>query len=121
MTIHSGSCHCGQVRYEVEGEIAGGVACNCSMCQRKGSLLWFVPRTAMRVASGEDALATYTLQQARGAPPLCPTCRIHPFGEGVGPDGTAMAAINLRCIENRASRPSRSPTTAAPARRRVRR
>ena len=57
MTTHSGSCHCGQVAFEVDGEIGGGLACNCSMCQRKGSLLWFVPRAALRVTAGEDALA----------------------------------------------------------------
>ena len=63
MTTHSGSCHCGQVAFEVEGEITGGVACNCSMCQRKGSLLWFVPRTALRVTAGEAALAPYTFNR----------------------------------------------------------
>ena len=99
MTTHSGSCHCGQVAFEVEGEIMGGVACNCSMCQRKGSLLWFVPRTALRVTAGEDALATYTFNKHVVRHRFCPTCGIHPFGEGVDPDGTAMAAINLRCIE----------------------
>ena len=99
MTTHSGSCHCGQVAFEVEGEITGGVACNCSMCQRKGSLLWFVPRTALRVTTGEDAMATYTFNKHVVRHRFCPTCGIHPFGEGVSPDGTAMAAINLRCIE----------------------
>ena len=99
MTTHSGSCHCGQVAFEVEGEITGGVACNCSMCQRKGSLLWFVPRTALRVTTGEDAMATYTFNKHVVRHRFCPTCGVHPFGEGVGQDGTAMAAINLRCIE----------------------
>lgn len=99
MGIHAGSCHCGQVAFEVEGEITGGVACNCSMCQRKGSLLWFVPRTALRVTAGEDALATYTFNKHVVRHRFCPTCGIHLFGEGIGPDGTAMAAINLRCIE----------------------
>ena len=99
MGIHAGSCHCGQVAFEVEGEITGGVACNCSMCQRKGSVLWFVPRTALRVTAGEDALATYTFNKHVVRHRFCPTCGIHSFGEGVGPDGAAMAAINLRCIE----------------------
>ena len=40
---YRGSCHCGNVAYEVEGEIDKAIACNCSMCQRKGSLLWFAP------------------------------------------------------------------------------
>lgn len=40
---YEGSCHCGSVAFEVEGEVDGGLACNCSMCGRRGSLLWFVP------------------------------------------------------------------------------
>ena len=60
---HTGSCHCGQVKFEVDGDITGGLSCNCSMCQRKGSLLWFVPRAQLRVTAGEDTLATYTFNK----------------------------------------------------------
>ncbi|MCG3144578.1 MAG: hypothetical protein HONDAALG_02014 [Gammaproteobacteria bacterium] len=35
---------CGRVAFEVEGTIEKAVSCNCSICQRKGTLLWFVPR-----------------------------------------------------------------------------
>ena len=31
---------------------------------------------------------------------FCPTCGIHTFGEAPRPDGQAMAAINLRVLEN---------------------
>ena len=96
---HSGSCHCGQVAFEVEGEIDSVLSCNCSMCQRKGSLLWFVPRDRLRVTRGEDALATYTFNRHVIQHRFCPTCGIHPFGEGTAPDGRATAAINARCLE----------------------
>ena len=33
---YKGSCHCGRVAIEVEGELGGVASCNCSMCQRKG-------------------------------------------------------------------------------------
>lgn len=97
---HTGSCHCGQVKFEVDGDINGALSCNCSMCQRKGALLWFVPRTHLRVTSGEDALATYTFNRHVVRHRFCPTCGIHPFGEGTDPKGNAMAAINLRCLED---------------------
>ena len=98
MTTHMGSCHCGKVAFEVDGEIDSGLACNCSICQRKGSLLWFVPRAQLRVTQGEDALATYTFNKHVIRHRFCPTCGIHPFGEGTDPKGNAMAAINLRCL-----------------------
>lgn len=97
---HHGSCHCGQVRFEVEGEIDSALSCNCSICQRKGSLLWFVPRAALRVTAGEEALSTYTFNRHVIKHRFCPTCGIHPFGEGVDPQGNAMAAVNIRCLED---------------------
>lgn len=98
MATHQGSCHCGKVAFEVEGEIDSGLSCNCSICQRKGSLLWFVPRVQLRVTQGEDALATYTFNRHVVRHRFCPTCGMHPFGEGTDPKGNAMAAINLRCL-----------------------
>ncbi|HEY8520196.1 MAG TPA: GFA family protein [Gammaproteobacteria bacterium] len=96
---YRGSCHCGKVAFEVEGEIDSGLACNCSMCARKGSLLWFVPREALRLLTPEDNLATYTFNKHVIKHRFCPTCGIHPFGEGIDPRGRATAAINLRCLE----------------------
>jgi hypothetical protein len=98
MPTHPGSCHCGRVTFEVEGEIDSALSCNCSMCQRKGSLLWFVPRAQLRVTAGEDALATYTFNRHVIRHRFCPNCGIHPFGEGIDPKGNAIAAINLRCL-----------------------
>ena len=97
--LYKGSCHCGKVSFEVEGEIKGAMACNCSMCQRKGSLLWFVPRSDLRLLSSEDAASTYTFNKHVIKHRFCPVCGIHPYGEGVDPQGNAMAAINIRCIE----------------------
>ncbi|QHE89059.1 GFA family protein [Hydrogenophaga sp. BPS33] len=98
-TRYCGSCHCGQVAFEVEGEIDSGMACNCSICSRKGSLLWFVPRERLELKTPEGAAATYTFNKHVIRHRFCPTCGIHPYGEGVDPKGNAMAAINLRCIE----------------------
>jgi hypothetical protein len=97
--VYQGSCHCGKVAFEVEGEIQGALACNCSMCQRKGSLLWFVPRAQFKLRTPEDAAATYTFNKHVIRHRFCPTCGIHPYAEGTDPQGNAMAAVNLRCLE----------------------
>ncbi len=96
---YTGSCHCGKVAFEVEGQIDGAVACNCSMCQRKGSLLWFVPRDALHLLTPEDAAHTYLFNKHLIKHRFCPTCGIHPYGEGTDPKGNRMAAINIRCLE----------------------
>lgn len=97
---YTGSCHCGNVKFEVEGEVDSGLACNCSICSRKGSLLWFVPRERLELLTPEANLATYTFNKHVIKHRFCPKCGIHPYGEGQDPKGNAMAAINLRCLED---------------------
>ena len=75
------------------------MACNCSMCQRKGSLLWFLPRTALKLTTPPEKLSTYLFNKHVIQHRFCPTCGIHPFGEGVAPNGETMAAVNVRCLE----------------------
>ena len=96
---YKGSCHCGKVAYEVEGEIKSAMACNCSMCQRRGSLLWFVPREALQVLTPEENAATYLFNKHVIRHRFCTTCGILPYAEGTDPQGNKMAAVNVRCIE----------------------
>ncbi|HSD36404.1 MAG TPA: GFA family protein [Rhodocyclaceae bacterium] len=96
---YKGSCHCGKVAYQVEGEIKSAMACNCSMCQRKGSLLWFVPREQLTLLTPEENAATYLFNKHVIRHRFCTTCGIHPYGEGTDPQGNKMAAVNVRCIE----------------------
>ena len=96
---YKGSCHCGKITFEVDGEMKEAMSCNCSICSRKGSLLWFVPRDQMKLLSPENEMSTYTFHKHVIKHRFCPTCGIHPFGEGVDPKGQATAAINIRCLE----------------------
>jgi len=99
MTTHKGSCHCGRIAFEVEGDIAQVMECNCSHCSRKGYLLWFVPREKLQLSTPESALATYMFNKHVIKHHFCPACGCAPFGFGTGPDGKAMAAVNVRCLE----------------------
>ena len=96
---YQGSCHCGQVAFEVDGQLDDAMACNCSICQRKGSLMWFVPRDQLTLLTPESQMATYTFNKHVIQHHFCPTCGIHPFGEASDPKGKRMAAINIRCLE----------------------
>jgi hypothetical protein len=97
--IYQGSCHCGQVAFEVEGELTQVTECNCSICARKGSLLWFVSRDKLRLKTPEEQVPTYTFNKHVIQHRFCSKCGIHPFGEGTDPSGKRMAAINVRCLE----------------------
>ena len=97
---YKGSCHCGQVKFTVEGEIDKVMECNCSFCSRKGLLLWFVPRTKFEIKTSEAELTTYQFNKHRIEHMFCPKCGVQPFALGKNPDtGTEMAAINVRSLE----------------------
>jgi hypothetical protein len=96
---YTGSCHCGRIAFEVEGTLEGAMACNCSMCQRKGSLLWFVPRAQLTLRTPEADTSTYLFNKHAIRHRFCATCGIHPYGEASNPQGEPMAAVNIRCLE----------------------
>ncbi len=97
---YRGSCHCGKVAYTVEGEINEAYSCNCSLCSRRGSLLWFAPREKFTLLSGDDDLTTYTFNKQVIQHRFCKTCGVQSFAWGRDRGGNEMAAINIRCLEN---------------------
>lgn len=96
--LYEGSCHCGRIAFDVEGDFSSAVDCNCSFCRRRGGLLGFVARDRLVLKTPEEDLSTYTFNRHLIQHRFCSTCGIAPFGEGTAPDGSAMAAINLRCL-----------------------
>ena len=96
---HAGSCHCGRIAFELEGEVDKAIDCNCSMCRRRGALLAFYPREALRLSTPEADMATYTFNKHALQHRFCPTCGIAPFSEGVDPrNGAKTVAVNVRCL-----------------------
>jgi hypothetical protein len=96
---YSGGCQCGNVRYEVQFDLAGVMACNCSRCGRLGSLLAFAPAESFTLLKGEDATTEYPFNKHAIHHLFCKTCGIQSFARGTAPDGKKVAAINVRCLD----------------------
>jgi hypothetical protein len=62
-------------------------------------LMWFVPREQLRLLTPDGNASTYLFNKHVIRHRFCPTCGMHPYGEGKDAKGNAMAAINVRCIE----------------------
>jgi hypothetical protein len=97
---HRGSCHCGRVAYEVEGEPDKAIACNCSICQRKGSLLWFVPSDKFTLLTSQENETSYLFNKHHIDHRFCSVCGMHPYAVGKDRQGNSIAAINVRCLED---------------------
>ncbi|MET0545237.1 MAG: GFA family protein [Caulobacterales bacterium] len=101
----AGGCHCAAVRYEIDfpatqknGGIGDVIECNCSVCQKRGSMLAFAPEASFKLTA-HGPLTDYQFGKKAIHHLFCPTCGIMSFGRGEMPDGTKMAAINVRCLD----------------------
>ena len=74
MTI-AGGCHCGAVRYEVEGEALTHALCHCTDCRRHSGapmVAWTMyPEAALRVTKG--AVRVYVSSE-HGRREICAEC-----------------------------------------------
>ncbi len=98
MTSHAGSCHCGQIAFEVDGDFPSAMVCNCSYCRRAGHMLAFTTPDRFRLKTPEEDLSIYLFNKQVISHHFCATCGIATHGGGVGRDGKRMVAVNLRCV-----------------------
>jgi len=90
------SCHCGDIRFEVDAELTDLLECNCSTCRRSGFLHWKVPASKVRLLTEKRRLATYLWRDAAGGHQFCPTCGTAMLRTGYPGD---RISVNARCIE----------------------
>lgn len=98
VTTHSGGCHCGRVRFEVEAPaVIEATDCNCSICRKSGFLHLIVASSAFRLLQGEEALSTYTFNTGAARHRFCSHCGIKSFYiPRSHPDGIS---VNVHCLD----------------------
>ncbi len=96
MSLYSGGCHCGGLAFEVEGELAEVVECNCSICTMKAYLHWIVPRSVFRLLTPEDEITTYTFNTGVAKHYFCSNCGVAPFY--VPRSNPDCIDVNARCL-----------------------
>lgn len=97
---YTGGCHCGAVRFRATTALGQAASCNCSICQKTGTLLVFVPGESFQLLSGEDVLADYQFGKRRIHHLFCSRCGVRSFARGAMPDGSPVAAVNVRCLDD---------------------
>jgi hypothetical protein len=93
-----GSCHCGTVHWQFDGEPDGATACNCTVCRRYG-VLWAYDYVdeGIHVTGPTRAYVRGTAIEFH----FCPTCGCVAYWRGLRaePDGRRRIAVNLRLAE----------------------
>jgi hypothetical protein len=92
-----GSCHCGTVRFEVDGVITELTTCDCSLCVKRNALMAKFPEQALTVVAGEDALSLYQWNTRRARHYFCSRCGIYVFHrKRSAPD---HFGVNVHCFD----------------------
>lgn len=99
MEFHTGGCHCGDVRFRIKSDLSQIVACNCSICAKKGLWLTLVKEEDFLLLSGEEHLKEYLFHKKAIHHYFCPECGVQTFSKGQLPDGTAAVMVNVRCVD----------------------
>ena len=90
MTI-TGSCHCGKVAFEIEGEIPPTLTrCTCSFCAKRGALYAYYEPAQFRLTTPEADSATYRWNSKMVAHNFCSNCGCGTFSNSRAfkPDGS---------------------------------
>jgi hypothetical protein len=109
MKTHAGSCHCGAVRFEIDADIDHVRSCDCSVCSKRGALIFRVPAHALRLLTPWEALAEYRWGSRTACDYFCRVCGILPFRKPSLPTAEERAAgilpfdgwaVNTRCLDD---------------------
>jgi len=94
-----GSCHCGAVRWTLEGDPGLVTACSCTVCRRYGTL-WAYDYEGERIKVSGPTRAYLRGEKAIGFH-FCPDCGCVAYWRGVEPrkDGRRRIAVNVRMAE----------------------
>ena len=75
---HAGSCLCGSVKFEIEGEFQKFFLCHCSRCRKiSGSAHCanlFAPNAQLNWISGEESISFYRHEDTNFAKNFCSVC-----------------------------------------------
>ena len=90
--MHTGSCLCGAVSFEVAGELAPPDACHCSKCRKHSGHFWAstdVPRAALSIHGIEGVRWFRSSEKVRRG--FCATCGSSLFWDPFGKDTIAVS------------------------------
>jgi hypothetical protein len=76
--MHLGSCLCGAVRFEVEGDFQSFYLCHCGHCRKDTGSAYaanlFASGATLRWLVGKDQITCFTLPSTRHSKCFCSTC-----------------------------------------------
>jgi hypothetical protein len=102
---YKGSCHCGNIKFEIDSDLAAVRSCDCSICVRRGALNHRVEESQFRLLKpapssledGTHGLTVYQFNLRIAKDYFCPVCGISPFRRPR--TAPQQWSVNVRCLE----------------------
>ncbi|MFA5516321.1 MAG: GFA family protein [Desulfuromonadales bacterium] len=92
----TGSCKCGQIRYEISPERLVAANCHCNMCKKMTggafSSIVLVDDSTFVLLDGEELLTHYTVSE-RASKHFCSRCGSPVFSRHIGFPGKRLIAL----------------------------
>ena len=94
---HTGSCHCGSIKFEIESDLEKIVQCNCSICIKRNAKMIMIPKDNFKLLEGSESLSLYQFNTEIAKHFFCKKCGIYTHhNRKSDPNGMG---VNLGCIE----------------------
>jgi len=94
--VYQGQCHCGMIRFQVEGDLAGILECNCSICHQSGYLHWMIKPEQLKLQTPLAQASLYKWGTGTARHFFCPRCGVAVLRNprSANPDG--RYSVNVR-------------------------
>lgn len=97
---YKGSCHCGNVQFEVSIKPEWLILCNCSLCTRLGNLWAHAESTAVKLTCTPEATNAYIWGDKNIAIHTCKKCGCTTHWTSLKSDITNMGLNFRMCTEH---------------------
>lgn len=90
--MHKGSCLCGSIQFEVDGDLTPPSACHCSQCRKQSGHIWastHIPASRFRLTQSETLKWFEVSPVARRG--FCDTCGSFLFWDPVDEDAISIS------------------------------
>lgn len=92
-----GSCHCGEVEFQLIPDLENPVRCNCSLCRRKGAVMLSAIDQSFQLLKGHKSLSLYQWNMEIAEHYFCKKCGIYTFHRPRS--NPSIYRVNAGCLE----------------------
>ena len=92
-------CHCGAIEAEIKApeSLEKIIRCNCSLCKRKGAVMFLVKNEDFKIIKGANKIKLYQFHTKVARHYFCSICGIYTHHNPRS--NPAMTGFNLGCID----------------------